>query len=1058
MALKRLSFSSRGWPRSVVCSGAAFVRLGSVGLASCLLLSASDQQGLVRFGGLPVPGATVTATQGDKRVTDITDQHGAYSLPSLADGPWKLRVEMLCFEALEREVTVAPGAAPLIWELKTLPFEQIKASAPPPLQTSLAPPRGGIPSPANSKAVPDARASARSRKGVPPPQPANTGSAFQRTEVNASTGASRNEENTGAESAAEMNLALSDGFLINGSVNNGANSPFSQMAAFGNNRRRARSLYHGALGLTFRNSLWDARSFSLTGQNTPKPDYTHVQGIASFGGPLRIPRLMTGSAPNVTINYQWMRNRNATTESARMPTAAEREGDISRSLGALGRPVQAIDPSTGTPFPENTVPQSRISPQARALLSLYPLPNFNSASIYNFQVPLVGSTHQDSLQTRVSKSVMRSNQLNGIFSIQSARADTTTLFGFLDTSGTLGMTTTINWMHQFSMRSFITFGYQFSRQSTGTTPFFAGRYNISAIAGINGNNQEPANWGPPQLSFSSGVASLRDSQSSVTHNQTSVIFITLFRSIGFHNVTMGADLRRQQFNLISQQDPRGNFTFTGTATGSDFAGFLLGIPDTSSIAFGNADKYFRSSIYDAYFSDDWRCSPSLTISAGARWEYSSPTTELYGRLVNLDIGSGFSAIAPVVAASPTGSITGRSYPDSLVHPDKHAIQPRIGLSWRPRQASSMVIRTGYGVYYDMSTYMPIASRMAQQSPLSKSFSVANTTANPLTLANAFFAPRNVTANTFAVDPNLLLGYSQNWQVSIQHDMPGSLVMIATYLGIKGTRAQQQFLPHTYPTGTVNPCPSCPTGYAFLTSNGNSTRHSGQIQLRRRLHSGFTAQLNYTFSKAIDDAAVLGGRGQGAAEIAQDWLNLSGERGPSNFDQRHLVTALVQYTTGMGLAGGTLLDSWRGRLIKDWTFTSNLNAGTGMPQTPIYLSAVRGTGITGSIRPDYTGAPLYDAPPGLFLNPAAVAAPPTDEWGNAGRNSIRGPAQFWLNASIARTFRLSDHVNADFRLDAVNALNYVTFKGWNVVATSSQFGLPTAAGPMRNLQASMRMTF
>src|SRR5262249_40595853 len=156
-------------------------------------------------------------------------------------------------------------------------------------------------------------------------------------------------------------------------------------------------------------------------------------------------------------------------------------------------------------------------------------------------------------------------------------------------------------------------------------------------------------------------------------------------------------------------------------------------------------------------------------------------------------------------------------------------------------------------------------------------------------------------NTFAVDPNFRVGYSQNWQVSLQRDLPGSLVMTATYQGVKGTRAQQQFLPQTYAADATALCGGCPTGYQYLTSNGNSTRQAGVLQLRRRLHSGFTAQLNYTWSKSIDDAALGGGPlgpngqpNQSAAVIAQDWLNLSGERGRSPFDQRHLLNVQFQY--------------------------------------------------------------------------------------------------------------------------------------------------------------------
>jgi trimeric autotransporter adhesin len=587
------------------------------------------------------------------------------------------------------------------------------------------------------------------------------------------------------------------------------------------------------------------------------------------------------------------------------------------------------------------------------------------------------------------------------------------------------------------------------------------------------------------LNFSSGIASLSDALPSFTRNRTTGISYDNLWNRGRHNISFGGDFKRQEFNLLSQQNPRGTFSFTGAAAGSDFAGFLLGIPDTSSIAFGNADKYFRSSIYETYVQDDWRVSPGFTLDAGVRWEYWTPITELYGRLVNLDVVGNFQGVAPVVASNPVGSLTGQAYPASLIRSDPHAIQPRIGFSWRPFAASSMVVRGGYGVYYNTSVYLPVATQMAQQAPLSKSLSVANSASDPLTLANGFNESAAITPNTFAVDPNFRIGYSQITSLSVQRDLPGSLVMTVSYLGTKGTRGMQEFLPNTYPTGAVNPCPACPSGFVYLASNGNSTREAGQLQLRRRLHNGFTTSLQYTFAKAIDDTTALGGGsqvalvtappGQGAASsvpnsagpagggtsnpsIAQNWLDLSAERSLSSFDQRHLVNVQIQYTTGMGTGGGTLVGGWKGALFKEWTFLSQINAGTGLPLTPVYLEPVNGTGVTGTIRPDYTGGALYAAPSGLFLNRAAYAAPAAGQWGNAGRDSITGPAQFSWNASMGRTFRWGDRMNIDLRVDSTNALNHVTFQSWLTTWNSAQFGLPSAANAMRSLQTTLRVRF
>ena len=710
------------------------------------------------------------------------------------------------------------------------------------------------------------------------------------------------------------------------------------------------------------------------------------------------------------------------------------------------------------------IPQSLISTQAADLLKLYPLPNFTGSSRYNYQIPSVSVANQDAVMTNLNKTFSMKDQVFGSFGYQHTSGTTPNIFDFLDTNGTDGLNASVNLNHRFTNRFFARFGFQYSRYSVRVTPYFANRENVSGQAGIVGNNQDPLNWGPPNLSFSSGISGLTDGLEDFMRNQTTAFSYSSFWNHRNHNVQFGGDWKKLQFNALSQQNPRGTFGFTGAATqagvigtGSDVADFLLGIPDTSAVAFGNADKYFRTSSCDAFLVDDWRINSAFTLNVGGRWEYSAPVTENYGRLVNLDIAPGYTAVAPVVANNPVGSLTGHHYPDSLLSPDKHAVQPRIGVAWRPLPASSLVIRAGYGVYYNTSVYQSIANQMAQQSPLSTSFSVQNGPGDPLTLANGFIPSKTITANTFAIDPNFRIGYAQNWNVLVQRDLPGSLIMTATYLGIKGTREQQEFLPNTYPIGATNPCPTCPAGYAYLTSNGNSTRESAQMQLRRRLHNGFTASVSYTFAKAIDDAA-LGGRGQGNTVIAQNWLDLSGERGLSTFDQRHVVALTTQYSTGMGAKGGTLLSGWKGALYKEWTLTTQISAGSGLPESPSYVAAVQGTGVLGPLRPEYTGAPLYTAPSGLYLNPAAYIAPLAGQWGNAARDSITGPAQFSLNASLSRTFRLNDRFNADLKFNANNLLNRVNFATWNTNVNGAQFGLPTAANAMRIVQASLRVRF
>jgi hypothetical protein len=1016
---------------------ALIVAVLSLGSAVLPLLG-SEHHGTVKFGGLPLPGATVTAKpmnakDGDKTFNAISDLEGRYSFPDLTDGPWTIQVEMPLFSPLQQEVSVGAGAAAADWDLKLLPPDQISAivtPAPPRLQVAETPAAAPAPTAAPPKPA---------RNGKAAPAPTNTATAFQRTDLNAAAAQNANNDapapapdNSVSETSAQSQRAA-DGLLIIGSVNNGASSPFAQLQAFGNNRRGVRSLYNGSIG--FNNlelSGLDARTYSLTGQDTLKPNFTKIQGLAAFGGPVKIPGLLKRNGPNFTVNYQWLHNRNASTQTGLMPTAAQRAGDL----------------------PGITTPLTQISPQALALLNFYPLPNFTGSTRYNYQVATLGAQHQDNVQARMNKQVKK-NQFSGSMGLQSNRSDSeNNPFGFLDTGRSLGMNVQLGWRRSFTPRTFLNFGYQFSRLSSTNVPFFANHQNVSGQAGITGNNQDPLNWGPPSLSFASGISGLGDSQYSAIHNQTDGLSFDGLWNRGRHSFTYGADYRRQQLNSFSQQNPRGSFQFTGQATGSDFGGFLMGVPDAASIAFGNADKYFRYQSYDSFVRDDWRMRSSFTLDAALRWDYTSPISELYGRLVNLDVTPGFTSVAPVLGLSPTGPLTQQGYPSSLVRPDKHNISPRIAISWRPFSASSMVVRASFGIYYDTSLYQNIANQMAQQSPLSKSLRVANSPTIPLTLANGFIGNPKITPTTFAVDPNFRIGYAQAWQTSVQRDLPFALQMVVTYTGTKGTHSQQEFLPNTYPAGALNPCPTCPSGFTYLTSNGNSIRHAGVLQMRRRLRSGLTAELQYTYSKSIDDAA-LGGAG---TLVAQNWLDLSAERARSNFDQRHVMQFTMQYTTGMGLHGGSLLSGWRAKAFKEWTASTVIRAASGLPLTPQLPGIVQGTGLPGSIRPDYTGASVYDAPSGLNLNPAAYTAPAPGQWGNAGRNSITGPSQFSINASAQRTFRLTDRYSATLQINSVNPLNHPTFPNWVALVSSAQFGLPTGANGMRSVQTSLRVTF
>ncbi|MGH9398219.1 MAG: carboxypeptidase-like regulatory domain-containing protein [Terriglobia bacterium] len=381
---------------------------------------------------MPVPGATATAIQGTKKFATITDQQGLFSFPDLTDGTWAIDVEVTGFSTIKQDVVVASNAPAAKWELKLLPLAQIRAEIKPGTGRAESRSKSAGLSQAPEKSRRPAK-NASLRYPLAPNISVETSHPARSARHPLPKGEGAGSDSNAESSEQELSQLASPGFLINGSENNAATSPFAQMPAFGNNRSGANGLYRFGIGAILDNSALDAAPYSLSGQRTSKPVYNRITGIATFGGPLRIPHLLQ-HGPAVFADYEWTRNLIDTTQSALTPSLAERNGDFSQVLNAPGQPAQISDPATGMPFSGNVIPQSQISPQARALLHFYPLPNFTGNARYNYQVPINSDTHQDALQLRFDQTFGAKDQLYGGFAFQRTRTASPNLFGFRDTT------------------------------------------------------------------------------------------------------------------------------------------------------------------------------------------------------------------------------------------------------------------------------------------------------------------------------------------------------------------------------------------------------------------------------------------------------------------------------------------------------------------------------------------------------------------------------------------------------------------------------------------------
>jgi trimeric autotransporter adhesin len=422
--------------------------------------------------------------------------------------------------------------------------------------------------------------------------------------------------------------------------------------------------------------------------------------------------------------------------------------------------------------------------------------------------------------------------------------------------------------------------------------------------------------------------------------------------------------------------------------------------------------------------------------------------------VNLDVPPDFTAAVPVVAGG-TGPFSG-DLPASLVRPDRNNIAPRIGAAWRVQPRT--VIRGGYGVNYNAGGYAGIAQQLAGQPPFATTDTRIGGASSPLDFTRVFTTPTAaVTTNTFGIDPDYRLGYVQIWNLDVQRELTRTILLSGGYTGTRGGDLDLLRAPNRGPTGLridgVQP-------FIWDSSGGTSTMNAVTVRLRKRQTRGYSMGGAYTLSKSIDNASSIGG---GGSTVAQNDQDLEAERGPSSFDQRHRFNADFTCELPFGPQRRWLTgDGALSHVLRGWMWSGDVQLASGLPFTARVLGDTRdvGRGTNGSLRADYTGAPIaIDHPSTLqFFNTAAFAIPAPGTFGNAGRNSIRGPGQANVNMALTKNITLKDGRALSLRVQANNVLNRPQFSAVDGVVNSPTFGRVIAVRPMRTVQIVARVRF
>jgi len=834
--------------------------------------------------------------------------------------------------------------------------------------------------------------------------------------------------------------------------------------------------FHGALFEFLRNDVSDARNFFVT--RTEPLKQNQFGGI--LGGPVKRNKVFFFGY------YEGFRNRQGITRGSTVPTDAQRQGDFS----AQSAPV--IDPVSGSAFPGNVIPSSRLNPLSQKMMDYYPRGNV-SGSFYSSTQMMRNDADQAGLKLDAVLSAKDTFSARYFLSQGESRNPFSILgsdvpgFPVQDNLRSQLFTMTTNHVSGSMVNtlraSFFRHFFYLEKRLSGLTPRGVGFGFDPTVAYAAGmpfiTVGGYSNIGDPAIGP-------RDTTQNDYELQEA-----LARSSGRHNYKFGIELRRTQVNSVQGHYANGAYSFTNSPSNSPLANFLLGRPSTFTQAGGDFYRGLRSLDFAAFAQDSFRWTDKLTVNFGVRWEVNTPFTEIRGKL---------NAFAPgnqstVFPNAPAGILVpgDPGVPNGIAPVYWKSLMPRLGLAYDPSGAGTTVFRAGFAMFYDLllnGVGGPL--RAATQSlpwvTIRQATGASVNFASPLGpngfVPSDFAQPMNI----FTLDRNLRPPYAQDWNFSIERSL-GEEKIELRYVGTKGTRLPRfvEGNPAVYGPGATaanagrrrlySKCPAdaakpCDLGFAGLvTGSTNSTFHAVQLAVSRHFQRGFSYSTSYTFSKLLDYVSSLHIAGpapilvSGEMDLAQNPFNLRAEHGPSLFDARHRLTVNSLYQLPHWKDGPRALQA----LTRDWQLGGIATWNTGTPFT-VYDS--RNVSLQAAIPPV---AGIFGSRPDLVRDPDAGphtverwvsasafrrldATAEAGQFGNAGRNVVRGPGRFVLDASMVRTIDLRDGTRLQVRLESFNATNHTNLGVPVNDMVSPNFGRIVEASPPRLFQAAVKLTF
>jgi Carboxypeptidase regulatory-like domain/TonB dependent receptor len=713
--------------------------------------------------------------------------------------------------------------------------------------------------------------------------------------------------------------------------------------------------YHGDIFEFFRNEVLNARNYFLP---SVTPFKRNTFG-GTIGGPIRKDKTF------FFFSYQGVRKREGEIAPILQVLSPAERGCTSPTPGCVGTvadfsellpQTQLVNPITGANYANNQVP---IDPVIQNYIAKFlPLPNIPGTN--NFISSPVAQIRDDQGIARIDHHIGQDDIIYGSYVID----DLSQSFPFrilngASTGGNVpvgsGFDTpirtqlgAISWLHNFNPRVVNEFIFGANRSATlqavphdHTPP--------SALGFTNVNPDDPAGTAPPVMTTTTfnlgpspqGPTTLRD----VTFHWQDNLSVTR----GHHGLKFGADIRRVRNNFNFDFDNNGVFdfgNFVSPFTGDVRADFAGGFFDSYS-QFSKAVYGIRTTSWHFFGQDSWKVLPRLTVSYGLRYEYNTPLEDPHNEILGFFTPSSQQEVClspsctSFQSAKFPGAPPGVLYPGDpgtpnrgLTFPDRNNFAPRFGFAWDVMGNAKLVVRGGFGIFYDIEDGA-LNLQFGGQAPFGfvtgiNPGSYSNVTPGFDTIADPF-TPFNQTnpypsagkplsftvpaiSFAFVLDPHFRTPYSENFNFGLQYQLTPDTLVEANYVSSLSRKSivtadvnpplpsilMQQFsnAGSTFadcarplagcsdPTNPNDPNSSPTVAGQMLVdlSAGSSDSHQFQLTVDKRFSHGFNLRGAYTLAKTIDTQSGF----RYTSSLFTDPFNFAFDRGLANFDVRHRV--------------------------------------------------------------------------------------------------------------------------------------------------------------------------